>query len=185
MTKGAAVPGKCIPPRGHPHTHTALRQGAPALGPQTCQHPLFTGNLALPARASPAAPVLPQQVRQQKQHFFRGYAKTWGSNIISIIGSIKSLQLIEPLAKINSSVIDASVQQLASIFVFSPSPPFSHPRGLFNLYLTKHGAGNVRSSSSDFLNHSWITMPWSIKAEKPLGPVLLSWHQNLLFNSQN
>lgn len=166
-------------------THKALRHGAPAPGPQTCQHPTFTGNLALPAHACPAAPLLPQQVRQQMQHFFRGYAKTWGSNIISIIGSIKSLKLIEPLAEINSSVIDASVQQLASIFVFSPSPPSSHPRGLFNLYLTKHGAGSGRSSSSDFLNHSWIRMPWSFKAEKPLGPVLMPWHQSLLFKSRN
>lgn len=50
-----------------------------------------------------------QQVRWHMQdYFFRGYSKIWGSKIISIIGLIKSLQLIESLAEINSSIIDTS-----------------------------------------------------------------------------
>ena len=62
--------------------------------------------------------------------FFRGYSKTWGSKIISIIGSIKSLQLIEPLAEINSSVIDTWSLAISFYFRFPPSYPFSHLRVL-------------------------------------------------------
>lgn len=57
-----------------------------------------------------------------QDYFFQGYSRTWGSKIISIIGSIKSLQLIEPLAEINFSVIDTSSLAISFYFCF---PPFS------------------------------------------------------------
>lgn len=46
-------------------------------------------------------------------YFFWGYSKIWGSKIISIIGSIKSLQLIESLAEKNFSITDSSSLEIS------------------------------------------------------------------------
>lgn len=53
-----------------------------------------------------------------QDYFFRGYSKIWGSKIISIIGLIKSLQLIESLAEINFSIIDTSSLGISFYFCF-------------------------------------------------------------------
>lgn len=55
-----------------------------------------------------------------KCSIFQGYSKTWGSKIISIIGSIKSLQLIESLAEINFSVIDTLNSAISFYFCSLP-----------------------------------------------------------------
>lgn len=60
-----------------------------------------------------------------KCNIFQSYSKTWGSKIISIIGSIKSLQLIESLAEINFSVIDTLNSAISFYFCSSPSTFFS------------------------------------------------------------
>lgn len=71
-----------------------------------------------------------------KRSIFQGYSKTWGSKIISIIASIKSLQLIESLAEINFSVIDALDSAISFYFCSPPPLLFSHPGVLINLCFT-------------------------------------------------
>lgn len=122
-----------------------------------------------------------QQVRWHMQdYFFRGYSKIWGSKIISIIGLIKPLQLIESLAEINSSIIDTSSLGISFYFCFLlfffPFLILEH-----NLTSTSHNTElkDVQSlfklPVTDVMVTSGHQVTLSFKAEKSLRPLLMPW----------